>query len=601
MKLFYLLYIIFIFLSSTYYAIDILKINPPSAVYNENVTLLLTVSDSSEYNESIKIQINLSQLKNCIVFASSNNSIICSVNFTEYDIGINLPVYADNILQNINFTVYDEIFSNVSLVYRMYYNSIYEQLINLRVNSYNLLNEKKITLKSNDSDVINLYDCYIDYDYENYIYCYGTIEEIGLYYVYVDGEIQIYDNDYVTMLVMSHPTQIENVKNIEPTSCLVSVNQRTLTLKVDYVINIDSASFSLVEEDLGYSVTLTNCQAEKDSNTEILCKTYLNNPGDYSVYLNGVNQKIHLFVYVDSLTTAYDINPDSIKYTGTENIKDFVVKFDSSRYYSTKTIELKGENTNIELKLNYIETIDYIFIRYTAAFKEIDRYYLYIEGIKQGNASILYSDEPITSIIYDILPKKVLSHDLIYYTLFVDTNFGISDLDIKLVKDYLEFHFSDCKADKNNSSIVYCYCFINYVGNITLDLYLGSLNQNLQIESKEMTIITGLSPNSFLASKYKKGLSLIFSKNVSEYRNQIKVSSDRINFIDLYCRIAEDSYDKRIICSIKLVNPGVYYFYVNGYACEEYLVAYTIKEDSMNSNFLENYYFLFIILMIILT
>jgi hypothetical protein len=482
----------------------------------------------------------------------------------------------------------------------MYYNSKYEQLINLRVNSYNLLDEKKITLKSNDSEVISLYDCYIDPEFDNFIYCYGTIEDIGLYYVYVDGKIQIYDNDYVTMLVLNHPTQIENVKNIEPPNCLVSVNQRTLTLKVDYVINIDSASFSLVEEDLGYRVTLTDCQAEKDSNTEILCKALLNNSGDYSVYLNGVNQNIHLFVYLDSISNAYDITPDSIKYTGTENLKDFVVKFDSSRYYSSKTIVLKGENTNNELKLNYIETIDYIFIRYTASFKEIDRYYLYIDGKKQESASILYSDEPITSIIYDILPKKVISQDVIYYTLFVDTNFGIDDLDIKLVNGNIEFHFFECKADKINSSIVYCNCFINYVGNITLDLYLGSLNQNLQIESKEIAIITGLSPNSFLASKYKKGLSVIFSKNVSEYRNQIQVSRDRINFLDLFCRMAENSNDKRVICSIKLVDPGIYYFYINGVACEEKLIAYTIEDDSMNSNFLANYYFLFILLMVIL-
>ena len=586
----YLLIILFLSIKTFY----IIKIYPTSVAYNENVTLLLTVNDSSEFNND-EIKIGTTVLQLCSKVDSSNNSIICKANFNKNDIGQNVSIYINDFKQEIYYIVYDEVFNEINLVYGMYYKSKYEQLINVRVNSYNQLNEKTIRIKSNTSDFIDLTNCFIDTAFEDWAYCYATIQETGLYYFYVDGKLQIYENEEVTFLVIEHTNQIENVNSITPSSVLINDNERTLTLKVDYVININDASFSLVEEDLGYKVYLTNCQSEVDSDTELLCKGLIRNPGDYLVYLNGVNQEIHLYVYADSLSISYDITPNAIKYTGKANEKSILVKFNSARYHSLKNIILIGENTKNQLELKYVQTINTIFIEFKVIFEEIDNYYIYIDGVKQENSAVLYSDEPITKHIYDIFPKKVISRDYIYYFLIVDTSFGIEDIKIYLKSDDYIFYFFDCKADKTNSSLVYCTCYLNYEGNKIYDLYLDSMRQgNLTVEASEFSTITGHSPQSFFANNYKKGLSIIFSKNISQYRNSIQISHDRINFINLNCRILNDSFDKRLICSVKITNPGFYYFYLNGFANEEKLIAYVIEEDSSNSKYYKNFCNLFI-------
>jgi len=591
------LFIILLIIIKTFY---IIRIYPTSVAYNENVTLLLTVNDSSEFNNDI-IKIGTTVLQLCSIIDTSNNSLICKANFNKNDIGQNVSIYINDIKQEINYVIYEEIFNEISLAYGMYYKSKYDQLINIRVNSYNQLNERSIKIKSNTSNFIDLNNCYIDVAYEDWVYCSAIIEDIGIYYFYIDGILQIYENEVVTLLVIEHTNQIETVNSITPSSVLINDNERTLTLKVDYVININDASFTLIEEELGYKIYLTNCQSETDSDTELLCKGLIRNPGDYLVYLNGVNQDIHLYVYTDSLSISYDVTPNAIKYIGEANEKNILVKFNSARYHSLKSVTLIGENTNNQLDLIYNQTINYIFIEFKVTFKEIDQYYIYIDNVKQENSSILYSDEPITGNIYDIFPKKVISRDVIYYLLIVDTNFGIEDIDIYLKNDDDIFHFYNCKADKLNYSLVYCDCYLNYEGKKIFDLYLNSIKQgNLTVESSEFSTITGISPHSFLASNYKKGLSLIFSKNISNYRNSIQISHDRIHFLNLNCRILKDSYDKRLVCSVKIVNPGIYYFYIDGYALEESLVAYVIEEDSSNSKYYNNYYKLIIFFIFLL-
>ena len=600
MKNIFLSLYIFIILQNFIKTFYLIKVYPSSAQYNEDVTLLLTVNDSSEFNNDI-IKIGTTVLQLCSAVESSKNSILCKANFNKNDIGQNVSIYINDNLQEINYIIYEEIFNEISMVYGMYYPSNYEQLINIRVNSYNKINDRTIRIKSDTSEFIDLYNCYIDRDYVEWAYCSVVIKETGLYYFYIDGVLQFYDNEEVTFLVVEHTNQIESVITVDPSSVLINDNERTITLTVNYVVNLKDSNFYLIEEELGHRVSLTNCHSEVESDTEIWCKGLIKNPGDYLIYLNGVKQEKHIYVYADSLSKSYGVTPNNFKYIGEDNEKSFQVKFNSARYHSLKKLSLIGENTNNELELIYIRTINYIFIEYKAIFKEIDTYYLYIDGEKQEDSFIAYSDEPITGKIYDIFPKKVLGRDFIDYLLVVDTNFGIETIEIYLKNGDNIYYFYDCEGDKTNSSLAYCSCLINYKGNNTFELYLGTNKQeNLIIESKEFLTIIGISPKSFLANSYKKGLSLDFNKNVSEYRNSIQISNDKIHFINVNCRIIKDSYDKRLICSVKIPNPGLYYFYINGYSSEEYIVAYLIDEDSSNSKYYKNNYIVFIIFIFLL-
>ena len=159
----------------------LIKVYPSSAQYNEDVTLLLTVNDSSEFNNDI-IKIGTTVLQLCSAVESSKNSILCKANFNKNDIGQNVSIYINDNLQEINYIIYEEIFNEISMVYGMYYPSNYEQLINIRVNSYNKINDRTIRIKSETSEFIDLYNCYIDSDYIEWAYCSVVIKETGLYY-----------------------------------------------------------------------------------------------------------------------------------------------------------------------------------------------------------------------------------------------------------------------------------------------------------------------------------------------------------------------------------------------------------------------------------
>ena len=143
MKNIFLFLYIFIILQNFIKTFYLIKVYPSSAKYNEDITLLLTVNDSSEFNNDI-IKIGTTVLQLCSAVESSKNSILCKANFNKNDIGQNVSIYINDNLQEINYIIYEEIFNEISMVYGMYYPSNYEQLINIRVNSYNKINDRTI-------------------------------------------------------------------------------------------------------------------------------------------------------------------------------------------------------------------------------------------------------------------------------------------------------------------------------------------------------------------------------------------------------------------------------------------------------------------------
>ena len=91
---------------------------------------------------------------------------------------------------------------------------------------------------------------------------------------------------------------------------LISSSVTTFTLEVDYIVNLNEAIITLVDEfNSDNKVYLKKCSKIEDSSDKITCNGIIEEAGYYVVYLNGIKQDTFILAYSSFLTKIINIEP----------------------------------------------------------------------------------------------------------------------------------------------------------------------------------------------------------------------------------------------------------------------------------------------------
>ena len=476
-----------------------------------------SVNYNELYNSSISIKFGDISITNCKK-NETYNDINCKHEFPESYINKTLKLIFNGEETNDSITIYEPPeFSYIdNLTKNTFYVSSTEQEIYFKVYSSYKMNENKIVLvpQSPGNSNITLFSCsYYNFGI-NEAKCSGLLNKIDAYYLYVNDE-------KTSLLIYVYPqqTMITKVNEINPNNITISSLPYIFILNVDYVVNLDKAVFTLVDE---YNDTnkiyLTKCSKLDDLNVNCLAK--VKNTGNYYLYLNGIKQdeKIYVNVYSSSLTKAVKIEPNSIKFES-ETKKYIKIYFDSIYNYSSKNITLKGNNNEsiLEFKRTYSN-----FIEFSTTFPAPDTYYIYIDNEKQ-NESIEVTNKILTSIVTSISPNIVTYGILYTFILTVDTNVGINNINIRLNKDIIYKNvYLYCEPDSLNETKAICNAndIFYYEGNF--DLMLNNTKiKNINVSVKDVPKLVKFFPFSFSPSSNSQNIIFYFENDVSNYVNII--------------------------------------------------------------------------------
>ena len=498
-----------------FYTDEIYSYGVSSFYFNVNLNEL--------YKSDISIKFGDLPITNCSLDEDSISYINCYYEFPESSKGQILKLNFDGKDTNysINIIAAKE-FSNITkLDTKNYYISSSEQDVYFKVDSSYKMNEHKFKLvpENSTNENINLSNCK-NYGYGiRYGKCSGILNKIDAYYVYVDNK-----NTNLKLFVYPVPTAITRVYDIDPYKLLISSSATTFNLEVDYIVNLDKAVFTLVDEyDDTNKVYLTKCKKVDNSVYEITCEGTIKNAGKYYVYLNGINQKEYVRALSSSLSKALDVEPKLKKFDELNIESDITIYFDSMRDFSSKKIALKGnENNEATLKISdkYSTTVNY-----KATFPAVDTYYVYIEDVKQ-DVSILVTNEKFTSTVTAISPTLVSSGESITFTLTVDTNLGVDKSSFIFIKNTdNSYNYNNnlyCKADSSDKTKAICSGYIENEGEYYVSFSNGTEFKNVIVTAKNIPLLNSFSPISISPSSKEQTITLTFSDNISSFGDKVK-------------------------------------------------------------------------------
>jgi hypothetical protein len=506
------------------------------------------------YKSGFSIKIGDFSITNCSVSNDSLSSIYCYFEFPEIssEKTFNLKFGDKDTDYSVNIKAPKEFSSINYLRKEEYYVSSSEQDVYFGVDSSYKMNDHSIKLvPESTNENITLSKCTY-YDYGIYsAKCSGILNKIDAYYVFV-GE----KNTTLKLFVYPVPTAITSVDEIEPNELEISSSAITFTLEVNYVVNLDKAVFTLVDEfDDTNKVYLTKCKKVDNSDDQITCEGTIKNAGSYSVYLNGINQNEYVRALSSSLSKALYVAPKVIKFEP-ETESDITIYFDSLKDFSSKNIALKGTN-EAKLTLNYTSSSNYV--RYKATFPAVDTYYVYIDNAKQ-DVSILVTNEKFTSTVTAISPTLVPSVKYNTFTLTVDTNLGVETVKLYIQNKDDEDSYDDlsCKADSLEKTKAICRGETEKEGVYYVKFKDGTEFKDVTVTAKNIPSLNSFSPISISPSSKKQTITLIFKDNISSFVDKVKFVGTKT--VEPKCT-AESNYV--LYCSAVFNNEDDYFITID--------------------------------------
>ena len=570
--------------------IKLLYFSNNSIFYNYGISKLsFSLNYNKLYNTNVLIEFGNNIITNCTAEEYNIVNLICYYEFSTQKGGDKLNLKFNGKETNYSITLYTpKEFSKIYLDKYKFYISSTEQIIISQVDSSYKIDEHEIVLVSSDSNNSNitLTSCKHYNTGILYVQCSAILNALGNHYVFVDNK-----NSSFMINIFPKPTSICKVLDIEPSTVEVPTETKFI-LKVDYIANLDKAIFTLVYRD--NKIYLTNCLKVEDKNDEITCTGTLKEPGEYDVYLNGIKQfEQHVYAFSQSLTKAFDIyynykykNGNVIKFDSPTTSYYIEIEFDSINDSESKNISLKGTNNVAKITINSIHDHPYQKkINYTATFPNPDTYYLYIENVKQ-NVSITVTNEPFTpftSEVTAIFPTSVVVDDVenkgyIDFILTVDTNLGISKVDIKLINANKSWALY-CKADPLNKQKVICQEQIEREGeyHIVVD---GKEFPNVKVIAKSISKLDSFFPNSIFPSFNPQTIVINFVTDISNFVDKVKfVNIENLEELQGTCSLLSNNI---LNCSAVFEKEGDYYITINDFYYRVYI--HVNEEDNIIIN-----------------
>ncbi len=528
------------------------------------------------YKSDVSIKFGEYSITNCSVSDYSISYINCYFEFPESSAGktLKLNFGGENTDYSITIKTPTEFSSINKLDVKEYYVSSSEQDVYFRVDSSYKMNDHKFILvpETSTNGNITLSKCTYYDDGIGYGKCSGTLNKVDAYYVYVDNT-----NTNLKLLVYPVRTAITKVYDIDPYKLVISSSATTFTLEVDYIVNLDKAVFTLVDEyDDTNKVYLTNCKKVENSENEITCVGTIKNAGLYFVYLNGVKQEdIYVRAASSSLSKALYVYPKVIKLEP-ETQSYITINFDTMENFSSKKIALKGNNNEATLKISEKFSTS---VEYKATFPDVDTYYVYIDDVKQ-DANIIVTKDDFTSKVTAISPTLVPSEKYITFTLTVDTNLGVEQTGFTFKKENddsdTSYNSLSCKADSLEKTKAICSGYIENEGVYYVKFRNGTEFKNVKVTAKNIPSLNSFSPISISPSSKEQTITLTFKENISSYVDKVKFAVGT-ETVDTKCT-ADSNYVLQ--CSGVFNNEDDYYITIDGVNTGKYINVN--EEDNIN-------------------
>ena len=519
----------------------------------ETYKIRLSVNLNTLYNSNYIFRIGDNYLNNCSISTENINDIYCIYSYISGSGKEN--VYLNNIETNITCNIIASSFSNMQIIEYNYF--INSNFINLyfKGDSVNNLNFNSIYLNSSNNEIFYGTCSSVD---NNYIYsmCKFNLTKSDVYNIYINNNNDINDNNIV---IYPELKSTNKIYDINPKEALISFYDVVFIIEIDYFDENNSIAITLVNINNKIKIYLKKCGLEKkeDNINIITCGASILETGTYEIFLNGISQNLFVNVFSTLLLNAYYIKPNLIRLKS--NLRSIEIYFDSIVNLTSTKIELKSsKNENLNAYLNY-DFFGENYVNFEAKFYAADTYFLYINGKKQM-ANITVFDKNFFSKVIDINPKNVIVKKNITFFLTVDTNFGISDINLKFIRDN-NANTIDLNCEANSSDITKAICvgFFKYDGNYILN-YENSKNFSFQIDVvKNEHNLIGFMPVFFLPFS-EQSIYLYFDTDIYYSRNKISLRDVNNNIIILSCNIFNSNH--ALICSFTSEFEGIFYIHV---------------------------------------
>ena len=527
------------------------------------------------YNSDFSIKFGDLSITNCSV-SDSFSSINCYYEFPENYNGqtLNLNFGGENTEYSITINSPQEFSSINYLDTKIYYVNSSEQDFYFNVDSSYKINEHsfKLVPETSTNENITLSKCTNYSDGIYYAKCSGLLNKIDKYYIFVDNK-----NTSLKIFIYPVPTAITKVEYFKPRELLIS-SSTIFTIEVDYIVNLDKAVFTLVNEyDDTNKVYLTKCSKVENSVYYITCEGTIENAGKYYIYLNGIKQNDYLIALSSSLSKALEVEPKLIKFDqlNTElNTELYItIYFDSTEDFTSKKITLKGNENEANLTFNYVFSM---YMEYKPTFPAVDTYYVYIDDVKQ-NVSILVTNEEFTSKVTAIYPTSVLTGKLIKFLLTVDTNLGIEQTHFafKIKNDDSDKYYNNtliCEADSLEKTKAICRGFLQDEGEYYVRFRDGTEFKDVTVTAKTIPSLNSFYPISISPSSKEQTITLTFSENISNYVDKVKFIFGT-ETVETKCT-ADSNYV--LYCSAVFNNEDDYFITIDG--------VYTVNSINVNED-----------------
>ena len=227
-------------------------------------------------------------MTNCSLDEDSIEYIYCYYEFPDNYGGKSLNLKFDN--KDTDYTIFIFAQEEFSFIEKLYFKNYFvnssEQDVYFEVNSFYKIDTHsfKLVPEMSTNENITLLKCtYFNYG-KFYAKCSGILNKVEAYYVYVDNK-----NTNLKLLVYPVSKEITRIHDIQPDSLYISSSATTLTLEVDYVVNLNKTDFTLVDEyDDNNKINLTKCSKDEK-------KSFLKNDNDYITWRRN-NRKCRLLL-----------------------------------------------------------------------------------------------------------------------------------------------------------------------------------------------------------------------------------------------------------------------------------------------------------------
>jgi len=543
------------------FSLKVTNIEPSTATIGERVDFTLTVEDYNSSESNSFYLTNDGDRSNFYLSCLSESSTKLKCNSYIYienkeDLNnLTKTLFLDNEITNLGVTFKKP--ESLELLYfssRTYYNYGVSSF-SFEVN-FNELYKSDFSIKFGELPITN---CSLDEDSLRYMNCYYEFPENSngktLNLKFGDK-----DTDYSVNIIA--PEKFSSIEGLRKKKYYVSSSEQDVYFGVDSSYKMNDHSIKLVPESTNENITLSKCTIYGVGIYHGKCSGILNKSDAYYVFVDDKNTTLKLFVYPvpTAISSVGDIEPDELEISSSATTFTLEVDYAANLDKAVITLVDEYDDTN-KVYLTKCKKVDNSVYEITCegTIKNAGKYYVYLNGIKQGDRVRALSSS--LSKALDVEPKLKKFDELnteSEITIYFDSMRDFSSKKIAL------------KGNENNEATLKIndkyYYYTEYKATFpavdTYYVYIDDAKQdvNILVTKDDFTSkVTAISP-----TLVSSGESIIFTLTVDTnlgvetVKLYLQNKDDEDSYDRLDCE-ADSSNKTKAICRGETEKEGVYY------------------------------------------